>query len=93
MTSPIETLVQQLNGDDDASYTARVQLVGIGRDATLTITDGLPTLSSFGQLTRRPLHGARRPLGQGCGKRLDYPNHTPTELRRWTDLHCNFADG
>ncbi|XES00790.1 hypothetical protein HEP87_60875 [Streptomyces sp. S1D4-11] len=43
MTSPIEALVQQLDGDDDASYAARVQLVDIGRDATLTITDGLPT--------------------------------------------------
>lgn len=51
MTSPIEALVQQLDGDDDASYAARAQLVGIGRDATLTITDGLPTLGSFGQLT------------------------------------------
>jgi hypothetical protein len=51
MTSPIEALVQQLDGDDDASYAARVQLVDIGRDATLTITDGLPTLGSFGQLT------------------------------------------
>ncbi|MEJ1197894.1 MULTISPECIES: HEAT repeat domain-containing protein [unclassified Streptomyces] len=51
MTSPIEALVQQLDGDDDASYAARAQLVAIGRDATLTITDGLPTLGSFGQLT------------------------------------------
>ncbi|MCX4764726.1 HEAT repeat domain-containing protein [Streptomyces sp. NBC_01275] len=51
MTSPIEALVQQLDGDDDASYAARVQLVDIGRDATLTITDGLPALGSFGQLT------------------------------------------
>ncbi|WP_107063520.1 HEAT repeat domain-containing protein [Streptomyces sp. NRRL B-24720] len=51
MTSPIEALVQQLDGDDDASYAARVRLVDIGRDATLTITDGLLTLDSFGQLT------------------------------------------
>ncbi|MET9518713.1 HEAT repeat domain-containing protein [Streptomyces sp. NPDC002994] len=51
MTSPIEALVQQLDGDDDASYGARAQLIGIGRDATLTIADGLPTLGSFGQLT------------------------------------------
>ncbi|MFE1958417.1 HEAT repeat domain-containing protein [Streptomyces sp. NPDC059479] len=51
MTSPIEALVQQLDGDDDASYAARAQLVAIGRDATLTITGGLPTLGSFGQLT------------------------------------------
>ncbi|MFE1287525.1 HEAT repeat domain-containing protein [Streptomyces sp. NPDC058751] len=51
MTSPVEALVQQLDGDDDASYAARAQLVAIGRDATLTIIDGLPALGSFGQLT------------------------------------------
>ncbi|WP_234323607.1 hypothetical protein [Streptomyces sp. NRRL F-2580] len=51
MTSPIEALVQQLDGDDDASYGARSRLVGIGRDATLAIAAALPTLGSFGQLT------------------------------------------
>lgn len=51
MTSHIEALVQQLDGDDDASYAACAQLVAIGRDATLTITEGLPTLGSFGRLT------------------------------------------
>jgi HEAT repeat protein len=51
MTSHIEARVQQLDRDDDASYAARAQLAAIGRDATLTITDGLPTLGSFGQLT------------------------------------------
>ncbi|MFF7573969.1 hypothetical protein ACFZBE_03105 [Streptomyces sp. NPDC008061] len=51
MTSLIEALVQQLDRDDDASFAARVQLVDIDRDATLTITEGLPTLGSFNQLT------------------------------------------
>lgn len=51
MTSSIAALVQQLDRDDDASYSARAQLVAIGRDATLTIADGLPTIGSFGQLT------------------------------------------
>ncbi|ELS56155.1 HEAT repeat domain-containing protein [Streptomyces viridochromogenes] len=50
-TPHIETLVQQLDGDDDASYAARAQLVDIGRDAILTIIGGLPTLGSFGRLT------------------------------------------
>nr|WP_308320691.1 DUF6000 family protein [Streptomyces virginiae] len=30
--------------------------------------------------------------GKGVG-RLGYPSHTPAELRRWTDLHCDFANG
>ncbi|GAA0307064.1 hypothetical protein GCM10010302_52240 [Streptomyces polychromogenes] len=30
--------------------------------------------------------------GKGVG-RLGYPSHTPAELRRWTDLHCAFANG
>ncbi|MGA5191995.1 HEAT repeat domain-containing protein [Streptomyces exfoliatus] len=51
MTCPIEALVQQLDGDDDASYGARARLVGIGGDATLAIADGLPTLRRFGRLT------------------------------------------
>ncbi|MFB6579030.1 MULTISPECIES: HEAT repeat domain-containing protein [unclassified Streptomyces] len=51
MTSPIEALVQRLDGDDDASYGARARLIGIGRDATLPITDGLPALGRFGRLT------------------------------------------
>ncbi|GGY03737.1 HEAT repeat domain-containing protein [Streptomyces tanashiensis] len=51
MTFPIEALVRQLDGDDDASYAARVQLVSIGRDAILAVIDGLPTLGSFGRLT------------------------------------------
>ncbi|WP_053684541.1 DUF6000 family protein [Streptomyces sp. XY593] len=25
--------------------------------------------------------------------RLGYPSHTPAELRHWTDLHCDFANG
>ncbi|WP_435185476.1 DUF6000 family protein [Streptomyces sp. bgisy126] len=29
---------------------------------------------------------------RGVG-RLGYPSHTPTELRRWTDLPCDFANG
>ncbi|MFK0254466.1 DUF6000 family protein [Streptomyces sp. NPDC090445] len=29
---------------------------------------------------------------KGVG-RLGYPGHTPAGLRRWTDLHCDFADG
>ncbi|MEU4980558.1 DUF6000 family protein [Streptomyces sp. NPDC021969] len=30
--------------------------------------------------------------GEGV-RRLGYPSHTPAELRRWTDLHCDFANG
>lgn len=51
MTSHIEALVQQLDGDDDASYGARARLVAIGGDATLAIADGLPALGRFGRLT------------------------------------------
>ncbi|MGW0881557.1 DUF6000 family protein [Streptomyces sp. NPDC002671] len=29
---------------------------------------------------------------KGVG-RLGYPSHTPAEQRRWTDLHCEFANG
>lgn len=32
----------------------------------------------------------------GVGRRAnlrDDPGYTPTELRRWTDLHCDFANG
>ncbi|MGW6983613.1 HEAT repeat domain-containing protein [Streptomyces sp. NPDC054932] len=46
-----DALVQQLDSDDDTSYAARVRLVGIGREATLAIADGLPTLGTFGRLT------------------------------------------
>ncbi|MEV8211514.1 HEAT repeat domain-containing protein [Streptomyces sp. NPDC079189] len=47
----IETLVQQLDGDDAASYDARARLVTLGGDATLAISDGLPALGRFGRLT------------------------------------------
>ncbi|KOX02185.1 hypothetical protein ADL04_12970 [Streptomyces sp. NRRL B-3648] len=26
-------------------------------------------------------------------RRLGYPSYTPAELRRWTDLQCDFANG
>ncbi|MET8974628.1 DUF6000 family protein [Streptomyces sp. NPDC004539] len=28
-----------------------------------------------------------------AGGRLGHPSHVPAEQRRWTDLHCDFADG
>ncbi|MGA5104442.1 HEAT repeat domain-containing protein [Streptomyces cellulosae] len=51
MTSPIETLVQQLDGKADESYDARAELIRIGADAIPAIISGLPSLGGFGQLT------------------------------------------
>ncbi|MFD4970263.1 hypothetical protein [Streptomyces sp. NPDC058424] len=51
MTSPIERLVQQLDGEAGMSYDARAELIWIGPDAIPAIIDGLPTLGGFGQLT------------------------------------------
>ncbi|MFJ3928001.1 HEAT repeat domain-containing protein [Streptomyces sp. NPDC090022] len=44
-------LVQQLDGDDDASYAARVRLIAIGPEAVPAIADALPGLGSYGRLT------------------------------------------
>ncbi|MFI6152174.1 HEAT repeat domain-containing protein [Kitasatospora sp. NPDC051170] len=51
MTSHIETLVQQLDGEAGASYDARAELIWIGPDSIPAIIDGLPSLGTFGQLT------------------------------------------
>lgn len=41
MTSPIERLVQQLDGEAGESYDARAELIGIGSDAIPVLIDGL----------------------------------------------------
>ncbi|MFC9338071.1 HEAT repeat domain-containing protein [Streptomyces sp. NPDC057020] len=51
MTSHIETLVQQLDGEAGESYDARAELIWIGADAIPAVIDGLPSLGGFGQLT------------------------------------------
>ncbi|MCU7703246.1 HEAT repeat domain-containing protein [Streptomyces albidoflavus] len=51
MTSRIETLVQQLDGEADESYDARAELIWIGTDAIPAVINGLPSLGGFGQLT------------------------------------------
>ncbi|MFB7867149.1 HEAT repeat domain-containing protein [Streptomyces sp. NPDC056069] len=51
MTSHIETLVQQLDGEADESYDARAELIRIGAEAIPAVVSGLPFLGGFGQLT------------------------------------------
>ncbi|WP_405449330.1 HEAT repeat domain-containing protein [Streptomyces erythrochromogenes] len=51
MTSHIERLVRQLDGDASASYDARAELIWLGSAAIPAIIDGLPSLGGFGQLT------------------------------------------
>ncbi|MEU8763730.1 HEAT repeat domain-containing protein [Streptomyces sp. NPDC048659] len=51
MTSPIEALVRQLDGEADESYDARAELIGIGAEAIPAVIAGLPSLGGFGQLT------------------------------------------
>ncbi|WP_411085309.1 HEAT repeat domain-containing protein [Streptomyces sp. 061-3] len=51
MTTHIERLVQQLDGDAGASYDARAELIWLGSAAIPAIIDGLPSLGGFGQLT------------------------------------------
>ncbi|MGW6393560.1 HEAT repeat domain-containing protein [Streptomyces sp. NPDC055103] len=51
MTTHIERLIQQLDDSTGPSYDARAELIDIGSDAIPAIIDGLPSLSSFGQLT------------------------------------------
>jgi HEAT repeat protein len=51
MTSHIERLVQQLDGEAGESYDARAELIWIGSKAIPAIIDGLPSLGGFGQLT------------------------------------------
>ncbi|MDX2389795.1 hypothetical protein NJL88_06905 [Streptomyces sp. DK15] len=51
MTSHVERLVQQLDGDAGASYDARAELIWLGSAAIPAIIDGLPSLGGFGQLT------------------------------------------
>lgn len=51
MTSPIEALVQQLDGKAEESYDARAELIWIGADALPAVITGLPSLGTFGQLT------------------------------------------
>ncbi|MFD4868259.1 HEAT repeat domain-containing protein [Streptomyces sp. NPDC058412] len=51
MTSPVQALVQQLDGKADESCDARAELIWIGADAIPAVIDGLPSLGGFGQLT------------------------------------------
>ncbi|MFG2971869.1 HEAT repeat domain-containing protein [Streptomyces sp. NPDC048331] len=51
MTTHIEKLVQQLDGESGESYDARAELIDIGSAATPAILDALPSLGGFGQLT------------------------------------------
>ncbi|MGW1867817.1 HEAT repeat domain-containing protein [Streptomyces mauvecolor] len=51
MTTHIERLVQQLDGESGESYDARAELIHIGSAATPAILDALPSLGGFGQLT------------------------------------------
>ncbi|MFJ9852648.1 HEAT repeat domain-containing protein [Streptomyces sp. NPDC101150] len=51
MTSRIEALVRQLDGEAGASYDARAELIWIGPEAIPAIIDGLPFLGGFGRLT------------------------------------------
>ncbi|MGW0786067.1 HEAT repeat domain-containing protein [Streptomyces sp. NPDC002913] len=51
MTTRIEKLVQQLDGESGESYDARAELIHIGSVATAAILGALPTLGAFGQLT------------------------------------------
>ncbi|MFG2998475.1 HEAT repeat domain-containing protein [Streptomyces sp. NPDC048340] len=51
MTTHIERLVQQLDGESGESYDARAELIHIGSAATPAILDTLPSLGGFGQLT------------------------------------------
>ncbi|MFE4958743.1 HEAT repeat domain-containing protein [Streptomyces sp. NPDC056653] len=51
MTSRIESLIQQLDGEAGESYDARAELIWIGSEAIPAVIDGLPALGGFGQLT------------------------------------------
>ncbi|MFJ9819558.1 hypothetical protein ACIRU3_30700 [Streptomyces sp. NPDC101151] len=51
MTSHIDGLVQQLDGEAGASYDARAELIWIGSDAIPAVIGGLPSLGGFGRLT------------------------------------------
>ncbi|MCP3759199.1 HEAT repeat domain-containing protein [Streptomyces sp. TBY4] len=51
MTSHIERLVQQLDGESGASYDARAELIHMRSGAVPTVIAGLPSLGGFGQLT------------------------------------------
>ncbi|MFH8365817.1 HEAT repeat domain-containing protein [Streptomyces sp. NPDC018031] len=51
MTSRIEELVRQLDGESGASYDARAELIWIGPDVIPAIVDGLHSLGGFGRLT------------------------------------------
>ncbi|MFK0010729.1 HEAT repeat domain-containing protein [Streptomyces sp. NPDC091027] len=51
MTTHVERLVQQLDGESGESYDARAELIHLGSAATPAILDALPSLGGFGQLT------------------------------------------
>ncbi|MFE3825098.1 HEAT repeat domain-containing protein [Streptomyces sp. NPDC059092] len=51
MTTHIERLAQQLDGESGESYDARAELIHIGCVAIPAILDALPSLGGFGQLT------------------------------------------
>jgi hypothetical protein len=44
MTSHLERLVQQLDGEAAEPYDARAELIWIGSDAIPAVIDGLPSL-------------------------------------------------
>lgn len=50
VTSRIERLVQQLDGEADASHDARAELIWIGSEAIPATIGGLPSLGGVGQL-------------------------------------------
>ncbi|MFJ6048042.1 HEAT repeat domain-containing protein [Streptomyces sp. NPDC092307] len=82
MTSHIERLVQQLDGESGESYDARAELIHIGSAATPAILDALPSLGSFGQLTAiEVFEGVADPR---CGPALItlLDGHNPT-VRQW----------
>ncbi|MFI6120115.1 HEAT repeat domain-containing protein [Streptomyces sp. NPDC051064] len=85
MTSHIERLVQQLDGEAGASYDARAELIWIGSEAIPAIIDGLPSLGGFGQLTAIEVFEELRDprCGPALIRLLDSDNPT---VREWAAI-------
>ncbi|WP_405665258.1 HEAT repeat domain-containing protein [Streptomyces sp. NBC_01166] len=85
MTSRIERLVQQLDGEAEASYDARAELVRIGSAAVPATVEGLLSLGSFGQLTAiEVFEGVADPsCGPALVGLLDSDNPT---VREWAAM-------
>ncbi|MFF2061049.1 HEAT repeat domain-containing protein [Streptomyces sp. NPDC058200] len=85
MTSHIDQLVQQLDGEAGASYDARAELIWIGPDAIPAIVDGLPSLGGFGQLTA--IEVFEEVGDQRCGPALTglLDSENPT-VREWAAM-------